>query len=280
MNLYWIIGAIVIDGLVISANIIELSLLLRKWNRLDRIEHLLLSLCISDLIAGISAFTQDGMQLKEVLENCIASMTAIESMIFDCFFFFVLFSSNFHVAAIAIERLVAVLLPLRYFIFTTSKCKTFTLCLVWTSAITLAPVMTVLQNILAPKHAQNFSASFLICSCSIIFLAYMTLVCALIKRERTMIDLIPQEMRKNMKDRRTTLFCLLLGISFVVCVFPFSLELLKQTLYHDSWNLLITANHLINPCVYFAKSYADNTRRRHAGSATRLLSRTLSSTKT
>lgn len=280
MSLYWIVGALIIDGLVISANIIELTLLLKKWSRLDRIDHLLFSLCVSDLIAGVCAFTQDSMQLREVLENCQPKMMAIESKVFDCLFFFVLFSSNFHVAAIAVERLVAVLIPLRYSVFTTSKCKTFTLCLVWISALTLAPIMTVLQSVLLGVHARLFSASFLIASCSVIFLAYVILTVALIIRERRMVDLISQEMKKQTRDRRTTCFCLLLGISFVICVLPFSLGLLKNSLYHDSWNLLITANHIINPFVYFAKSYFDGVRRKRCESTvTRMLSRTLSSTK-
>lgn len=55
----WLISAIIVDGLVISMNIIQLGLLLRNWRILDRTEHLLLSLCISDLISGIVLFGLD-----------------------------------------------------------------------------------------------------------------------------------------------------------------------------------------------------------------------------
>ena len=261
----WLIAAMVVDGIVISTNIIELALLLKKWHQLDRIEHLLFSLCISDLMAGIVTFIQDSIQLGNMLSIGAVSMTTTIAMIFDSFFFFFVLVSNFHIIAIAIERLVAVKFPMKYSVFTTFKCKTLTICLVWTLAVLFAPTITVMTELFRDIDLY-ISGGILLTACVLVFTIYMYLVHALISRERLMRELVPEEMRKQMRDRRTTCFCLLIGFSFVICILPFTIGSLNRELFHYSSSLLLTLNHVINPLIYFAKRIVEEKRRR-AGSS-------------
>ena len=271
----WLIGAIAIDGAVISANIVELTLLLKKWHKLDRIEHLLVSLCISDLVAGIVTFAQDAIQLRNIIEYGMVRMTSTVGMIFDCFFFFFVLVSNFHIISIAIERLVAVKFPMKYSIFSTFKCKSLTICLVWTLAVLFAPTITVVSKLFYDQRKlvdHYMSAGILLTACILVFTIYMILVFALVDRERKLQELIPEEMRRQMRDRRTTCFCLLIGFSFVICVLPFTIGLMDKKLYHNSSNLLLSANHLVNPLIYFTKSIFEARRRRASSSTSHLLS--------
>ena len=55
----WLIACIILDVGVIIANSIQQIIICRKWKMLDRIEHLLLSLSISDLLSGIATLSID-----------------------------------------------------------------------------------------------------------------------------------------------------------------------------------------------------------------------------
>ena len=270
----WIIASIVLDGAVIATNIIEFRLLIGKWKKLDRIEHLLFSLCIADLLAGVSAFTQDTYQLKLFVELGCINMSANAARVMDCLFIFSVLVSIFHVTAIAVERLVAVYYPVKYTIFTTFKCKAITIVTVWMSSMVIAPAFTAMQwmTIDMPKLHYIRFAIFLTCTV-VVFVAYMLLVLALVRREIMLKDMIPKEIRKYTRDRRTTVVCLLIGFSFVVCFLPYTLSAYDpQNLYHDVMNLLLTISHILNPLIYFAKTMNEARRSRSGSTGSILLS--------
>jgi len=274
----WFVSAIIVDGLVISMNIIQLALLLKKWSHLDRTEHLLVSLCISDLICGITMFGQDAFYLKEFLDEGKINPTDLENMILDCLLMFFVLVSNFHIVALAIERLVAVSFPMNYNMFTTLKCKTFTICLVWTLSVLVAPTVTVVQKIENDEHKGNYKGQriiggVLLVACITVFSIYMILVFALWRREQKMKELIPEELHRQLRDRKTTMICLLFGVAFLVCILPYTISLLDNKLYHYSFNLLVTSNQFLNPMIYFFKLYAERRRSMSAASQSRLLPR-------
>ena len=274
----WLISAIIVDGLVISMNIIQLGLLLRNWRILDRTEHLLLSLCISDLISGIVLFGLDTHSLKYYLENGKINLTRTESFVLECFIIFFILCSNFHIISLAIERLVAVSFPMNYAIFTTLRCKTFTICLVWTLAVLISPAVILLNKLYYDRKSENVQAKLimggvLLTACVTVFSIYMILVVALIRREQQMKEIIPEELHRQLRDRKTTMICLLFGFSFVVCVLPHTLGFFSENLYHNSSSLLLASNHFINPMIYFAKAYVQRKRTMSSNSQSRLIPR-------
>lgn len=66
-KLGWLIGCMVLDVAVIVSNICEHVFIIKSWEHLDRIDHLLLSLSVSDLIFGLSTFTIDSWYLSRDL---------------------------------------------------------------------------------------------------------------------------------------------------------------------------------------------------------------------
>lgn len=274
----WLISAITVDGLVISMNIIQLGLLLRNWRILDRTEHLLLSLCISDLIAGIVFFGLDTHSLKYYLVHGKINLTKTEAVVLECLMVFFILTSNFHIISLAIERLVAVSFPMNYAIFTTLRCKTFTICLVWTLAVLVSPAITLVSKIYYDQKVENVGGKLimggvLLTACLTVFSIYMILVVALIRREQQMKEIIPEELHRQLRDRKTTIICLLFGFGFVVCVLPHTIGFFSQNLYHDSSSLLLASNHFINPLIYFAKAYVQRRRTMSSNSQSRLIPR-------
>ena len=256
--MYWIIFAVIIDSLVMLANIIELILLLRKWKCLDRIEHILFSLCVADLICGLVMFGQDVYQLRLVVLNIGQIMDTVEALVLDSLVMFFILVSHFHVSAIAIERIVAVSMPLKYSIFTTYKCKVLTITSVWLLSLIFAPVLT---TTLRHSHVgQHVVAGAITGCCSLVFLSYMALTGLLIRRERAMRELLEPEIKRQMRDRQTTVFCLVFGLSFLVCTLPYAIGLIETKLFHPFQILLLTAYHLVNPLVFFVKYYTNGGR--------------------
>ena len=67
----WLIGCMVLDVLVITTNFLEQFLIIRSWKHLDRIDHLLLSLSVSDVIFGLATLTIDSWYLSRHLNSLI-----------------------------------------------------------------------------------------------------------------------------------------------------------------------------------------------------------------
>ncbi|XP_012556065.1 histamine H2 receptor [Hydra vulgaris] len=267
MDEVWLIITIVIDIAVIAANSGEITLLIKKWRNLDRIEHLLLSLSIADFIAGIAMTCQDIKQLVHVVRDNKFQMNETDAIIFDNLFVFCVLVSNFHVISIAVERLTAVVFPMKYSLFTTFKCKAITICFVWCFSIVSTGVIASSFKYKSQPASENLRyltcAGILLFACISVFMIYTVLFCALVIREREMNKMLPQETRKYLRDKRTTLFCLLIGVTFVVCILPPTLGYFR--LYHPIQNLFYTLNHLLNPFIYFAKSlYEKRARSRSA----------------
>lgn len=271
--MYWLIVAVIIDGLVITANTVESILLLRKWKRLDRIEHILFSLCIADLTCGVVMFGQDVYQLHLITgPDAGADMTTIEALVLDSLGLFFILVSHFHVSAIAIERIVAVSMPLKYRVFTTRKCKALTISLVWALSLVFAPVLTITSRGHSYTAQLVVACAVTVC-CTIVFLSYMTLTGLLIRRERAMRELLEPEMKRQMRDRQTTVYCLVFGVSFLVCTLPYAIGLTNPGLFHPFQILLLTAYHLVNPLVFFVKYHRNggvwcSLCRRRSGNAT------------
>lgn len=275
--MYWIVVAVVIDGLVISANIVEIMLLLKRWKRLDRIEHILFSLCVADLTCGLFMFGQDAYQLSLIATKSQSNMTSTTALALDCMIGFFILVSHFHVSAIALERIVAVSKPLKYSVFTTQRCKVLTISLVWVLALLIAPILTLAQNFSNKDMAgQHVLAGTIAAACALVFISYISLTYLLIKRERVMKELMQPEQKKQLRDRQATSFCLLFGFAFLICMMPYAVGLFVVDLFHPIQIILLTAYHFVNPLVYFVKYYYNERARANTimgNSASHLLTR-------
>lgn len=261
----WLIGSIALDIGVIISNVGEQILIGKKWKHLHRMDHLLLSLSISDLISGITTLIIDSWYLvREVQKQNNITRTAftketqyIISRVFDSVFLFSVFAAMLHVIAIAVERLCAVKFPTRYYIFNTFTFKCRTLCAIWIVAVLLTPTFSVLTFLSLDRTIGTFirGAVFAIII-ALVFLVYLAIACLLLQQRRSIDSNVYPEMPQD-RLKRQTILSLFIGIIFVICMIPMTLAYLNRELYHPISNVMITLNSIINPCIYYYKAYFD-----------------------
>ena len=259
----WLIACIVLDAFVILANVLEQFLIIRKWSKLDRIDHLLFSLSISDLISGITTLGIDSWWMSVNLsknQNISHGTTLAVGKIFDGVFLFSVFASVFHIIAVAIERLFAIQFPRQYYRFTTFGFKCTTISMIWVIALLLTPtfsvvpVLSIQQDVGALIRAITLTITVVLVFFIYVFISYLLFR----QRKTVMHDLHSEIGIQNEKLKRLTILCFFLGMSFVICVLPITLSYYHADLYHDVVNFMITLNSLINPCVYFIKLHYDS----------------------
>ena len=259
----WLIACIILDTFVILANVIEQFLIIRKWSKLDRIDHLLFSLSISDLISGITTLGIDSWWMSVKLSNNqnISRGTALAvAKIFDGVFLFSVFASVFHIIAVAIERLFAIQFPRQYYRFTTFGFKCTTIFMIWVIALLLTPTFSVVPMLSMQRDVGALiRAITLTVTVVLVFFIYVFISYLLARQRKTVMHDLHSEIGiQNEKLKRLTVLCFFLGMSFVICVLPITLSYYHVDLYHDVANFMITLNSFINPCVYFIKLYYDS----------------------
>ena len=272
----WIVSCLVLDIAVIVANITEQFLIIRKWAHLDRIDHILLSLSISDLISGIATLGIDSffLALKTGAIKVTGQESAILVTIFESIFLFSVFASIFHIVAVAIERLFAVKFPTKYYIFTTFKFKCATIIIIWTAALGLTPTFSVIPALAFKRIGSYIRAGVLVATVIFVFVVYVT-VAYLILRQRThnLEDFGYENKEQQRKLKRLTFICLFIAVSFVICVLPITLAYFNKKLNHAITGMMITFNSFTNPCIYFVKVYYDTRSRSNREHAQTLLER-------
>ncbi|XP_066919509.1 adrenocorticotropic hormone receptor-like [Clytia hemisphaerica] len=273
MVLEWFIPAIVLDVMVIVANFAQQLIIFRKWSSIDRIDHLLLSLSISDLISGLVMLLTDSYIMHEHLTGMMnqeqTAFSKIVDMCFDSVFVFSIFASIFHVISVAVERLWAIKFPRKYYIFTTFKMKCGTISLIWCLSLTLTVLFSALNILSTQEEIGTFIRGVVFAGSAIlVFVTYVYIAYLLLQQRRKNKQTFSNE-SQDRRLRRLTILCLFIGISFVACILPITVGYLDADLYHHSSNLLITLNSLINPFIYFVKVYYESRSRRHSITRTR-----------
>jgi len=244
---------------------------------LDRIEHFLLSLSVSDLIFGVVTLGIDSWYLKTYgfvdtkstgrNINTTISTTAVNtssteifcSIAFNSVFLFSILASVFHVMAIAVERLCVIKFPKKYFFFTSFTFKSFTIFLIWMSAVVLASFCVISLHLFDSDIGKHLLGSLLLAIASLVFVIDMIVVCFLLRQKDTIADDYTEQITTpDHRLRRETVLFFFMGISFVACILPIALGLFDKSLYHPISSVMITLNSLINPCMYFAKVWVDS----------------------
>jgi len=285
-GLGWLIGCIFLDICVIISNVCEHVLIIKGWKNLDRIDHLLLSLSVSDLVNGLSTLFIDSWYLARKMSLNVTRMNetshtpcfgrrdaenktftnetthfleehhSLMNCIFETVFLFTVFVSVLHVTAIAFERICAVRFPRKYYIFNMAKTKCLTIISIWIIATILTPTFAVLPtNSTKARLIRGITLAILTFT---VFVMYVCVAYFLFKQHKSMVDTFSADSDIHLhKLRRLTAICLFLGTSYITCIAPIIFAYLYQGFYHDISNLMVTINSLINPCIYFVKVYHD-----------------------
>ena len=262
----WLITGIVVDFAVIVANLAEQCVMRRNWGILDRVDHFLFSLSLSDLVTGFCTISVDGWFLYHFAkQGADPTPDPFLTKVFDAAFLFSVFASIFHVTAIAIERLMCVRFPKRSHYFTSTRSKAIMLSIIWALSLLLSVAFALMQAFALDHIFGKYArCSIFLAAILVVTGTYIALVFYLRDIRKQISNgekLSLAEEDQLQKVRRTTIVCVLIGFSFVACVLPITLGYLSDKLYHPVVNILITFNSLVNPTIYLGRLLTDQSLR-------------------
>ena len=229
-----------------------------RWSKLDRIDHVMLSNSICDLLCCVFIFINDLVEFKRftdvtTLEQFMEYVPTKLSKITETIVFLLLYVSGAHTIAIAIERIFAVRFPTKYYVFNSFKAKLITLILVWfIPGIFVLSLYTVSsRGLVVVDYIKN---TVLMAMGGIIFITYVYIVALLLfKRCNNQRNFNSQDGRLV----RLTIVCLFIGGSYIGFVTPFAIYVYDHSLYLDEANLIILFIPLSNPFIYFIKVFVE-----------------------
>ena len=262
-----------VASFTVTLNAVEIFLLCKKWNNLKNFEQLLLSLAVSDIIAGL-------IVLIFGITDAIAPFPDIGGNVFlrvlGASFVFSLSS----LLVISIDRMAAVRFPLKHKIWMTRyRMKWIILCM-WITVVGVTIIEICLYLMLQKDRNSRVMFFFrnvpwVIFSSVVVFAAlYAYIVYVGIKQGK--INTAPNNLcikngkaacviRKIKKQQPIIITSSLVVVSYVVCTLPFAIEALcvKEDNPIDDFGVLFFANTAIDPIVYFFKGllerkYKDN----------------------
>ncbi len=249
---------ILIGLLGVVVNIVQLILSCRDKNqRISAFGVALLSLNIADFLAAMILFIEGALLYIHAVMKINFPLThwievAIAALVF-------LYTSSFtHVVWIAIQRLVAVVFPLRVKqIFLISRCYVM-LVSIW--VISVVPAFVSQINI---KLAASLLV-FIAITTGISLIVFYSVICFKTMNRNIANDAggVLQK-RRQKSEREVLLYSLAITAVFIICNFPVSITILLELPLNSftiACDILYCLSPFLNSLLYFAWSY--NKRRR------------------
>ena len=265
-------------------NIVEIILIVKIKNR-KNFDRLLLSLAVSDALIGIVCL---GFNLCK-----FARASLLEWLSMDITGRILGLSVVFSIAnllAISVDRLIAVKYPIKHRVILTSKRVDISIILLWV----LTLIFVVYSGFVAVKRPKELKRLVSITQGSVIFQGLLItmiyfhifyLVCkrrlfttaATGKESTTRKRGLTVFVQGPYRSQRAVLFTgCIVTVSFIICTYPRAFDFLVRQPERVSFApaLMLLLNSVINPFVYFFKSYFSSRRALSTSTADMQLSST------
>ncbi len=234
------------------ANLIELVLLCRDKMEITSVFRLaLLSLNIADLLVSLVVLL---IGVTYAVHMSIFNANNLPLYKYLVYRMSIVFSVNLsltHILFIAIQRLIAVVFPLKVkHIMTKSRCC-FILSLLWLFSVTFAAMVYFYAEMFVIIHYLTIITGVLL------ILMYSVICCKTMKASMASFSSEEMQRRRQKSDKEVLLYSLAITGVFIVCNFLNSM----RTFFEYSFYLIVTAETLLtlNPFTdtvsYFAWSY-------------------------
>ena len=271
-TLYQSIG-LMVNGLIIAAlNVIESYFSITSGSRRKSHESLILSLSLSDCLVGFATFSSE---LIVILLHCHQVITSEEEEIFKIeegvkgFIWFSVYSSLFHIITITVDRGIAVIYPTQHKVWITPWRTKVCIIIAWLISLVMISVSAVVFYKASSDVRFNLKwikicfAGLCLCIGFLVGLSYFFIIKrAIFDRKRSIKNLSgnTEEKRTTQKERRLLFISLSIVLSFVACMFPYSIEvaMLKEESYIAQF--LLVSNSFLNSLTYFYGRYLDKKR--------------------
>ena len=269
---------VVVACAIIILNIIEIVLISRRSNK-KTFDKLLLSLGIADLVAGAA------VAFFKLTDLIIGSKSKwLDEEKFANIYIFSSSFSAFNLFLIAIDRYFAVKFPIKHRILVTGRrCNIAILC-VWLLALFLLCAHMIISILLVERDGYFlFMSSLTILAVGIfLFVIYFEILRSVCKNRLQTSRVEDQDGRTRWQtlglffrgpsraEKAVFLSSCLVAVSFILSTYPFAIEYLIRRSGDDISfisKLMIVVNSLLNPFVYFFKTYFGSRRARTAAEA-------------
>ena len=260
-NYYFIMGKCSVDwaycyillafegGIIVAAfllNSVQVTSMLRRRKTKIPFDISVLGVCVADLIASIILLSDAILTYMFFTKKLAESDLDIVLIFFLIGFYFSMAISFYLTLFIAIQRLLAVYLPLKFRIYFTRRRCCYCLAFAWTMSF-----LTTMQAYL--WDFRIFAFGLITCGCLLI-VCYIAICCTVYKRQK-LYSAVAQN--QNQRSRRTLMHCVSITITFIVCTFPFAISTTKMKEMHilpGVNTFLMILNPLFNSLLYFVSS--------------------------
>ena len=255
---------LMVNGLVIViVNAVESYHLIKLGVRRKSHETLILSLSISDCFVGVGTFASE---LCVILLNHHQLITNKIKQSVEAPMWFSVYLSLFHIIAITVDRAIAVIYPTRHRRWVTLwRIKMFII-MIWLASTIITFVTVVHFHIIPLNFDSTFIAvrgifgGFCLGIGILVALSYVFIIKrAIFDRKKTMKHLgrSTDHKKTEQQERRLLFITLAVVMSFIACMFPYSIEGIMGNKETYTAQFLLVSNSLINSIVYFYGRYLD-----------------------
>ena len=241
----------VIGAVTALSNIIEIIILLRKGKERTKADDIILSLSCADMLVGIvylgtsSYILAVGMQDADIIKL----ITGILHIL--CFN-----TSVLHILTIAVERFYAVRYPIKYRLVITKKITRRTITGMWALSMTVVACFAIPDILQSTNILGVYKGIFILVSGIVVVLCYGYLGYVIWHRGKFIASSTARDETshtRGQKQLRDTIFSYAIATTYIICSFPFAIELVLRVKDFRITELIIVVNSLIDPILYFWK---------------------------
>ena len=264
---------IVLSFIIATLNISEIILILRRKNR-KAFDKFLLSLAVSDILVALSVAwfkIADLATGNTVL--WLIGQNYVNILLLSITFSF------FNLIAITADRFLAVRFPIKHRILSTEWRVNAVIVTIWSLSIIFVTILSAIQFRWKDQFelALNIASGLSLLFGVVMIMVYINIFHLICKRRLPSKTKMGEENKgpnrrlsvfpkgANTIERGVILTGAIVTVSFIICTYPFAFKfLITQSSKNISvaFNILVVMNSLLNPLIYFFKSYFFSTRRK------------------
>ena len=249
---------ILICFLALALNLAEAVLIIRK-KKFRPFERIMLSLCCADIIVALYHIIQKFYE-REYGESMYG--TDLQHLLRKPLELFSVTSSITNIIVLGIDRLIVVRYPLRHKIWMTSKVVNLAVAGAWFGSI----ILSVLSNVNRFADPDNKSESAKVVANRIfagllflfgfIIIGIYTLIIVTVARHQKAVSQMRRSGGAEKSDEiAVTVTCVLVVVAFIICSYPFAIDILISKGNPALPFKLILLNTVLDPLVYFFMGY-------------------------
>ena len=246
----------------IILNIVEIHMIVKKWEKASDFEIVLLNLAVADLLSGFGFLGTTGVTTRIYVNGRQEThmMTFLGLIVL-----FSVSSSMTFVIVIAGERLSAVKHPLKHRIWHSNRKNLFKACiLTWFFNIFVISVAVLtdqfITGVRGSKNLTFATGGYMTLGIAIVFVLYTWLGHLVMRRstiflavDKTDLAANAKEMKRALKKERATIVaCTLVVVLFLTCNIPFIVGI-YQLKMGAAQSILLKLSAIVNPLIYFFK---------------------------